>query len=195
MIADPGFDFDASFRTFVEGYRLPLDAVESVRGSRSGELISRCLVETGTHTFYSALADSTDEPVLKEICGRIAADEAAHYALFHHYLERYHQWDRLGLWQRLRIAFARVSETQDDELAHAYYAANGSGRPYDRRENARAYSRTALRFYRDQHHQRAAEMFFQAVGLSASQGIGRVIAALACRVLGLYVRHLGGAVA
>ena len=34
-MADPGFDFAASFQRFTEGYALPLDATASVRGSRT----------------------------------------------------------------------------------------------------------------------------------------------------------------
>jgi hypothetical protein len=54
----------------------------SVRGSRRGEMISRCVVESGTSSLYSAIRDATPEPVLKEVAGRIAADEFRHYRLF-----------------------------------------------------------------------------------------------------------------
>ena len=194
-LADPSFDFDRSFKLFIEGFRVPLDAAQSVRGSRAAELIARCLVETGTHTYYSALADATKEPVFKAICRRIAADERAHYALFHRYLDRYQEKEQLNLWQRIRVAFARISETQDDELAYAYYAANvaETGRSYDRRENARAYSSTALRFYRPQHRARIADMFFEAVGLSTTHGPARFFAAVLRAVIGLYVRSLRNA--
>src|SRR3954453_17983523 len=43
-LAGPAFDFDAAFQRFTAGYSLPLDAEESVRGSRAGELIARCIV-------------------------------------------------------------------------------------------------------------------------------------------------------
>jgi rubrerythrin len=194
-LADPSFDFEASFKTFLEGFRLPLDATQSVRGSRTGELIARCLVETGTHTYYSALADASVEPVLAAICRRIAADERAHYALFRRTLARYQEAERLALARRLRIAIARVVEAQDDELAYAYYAANvaATGRPYDRRENARAYARTALRFYRPQHRARMADMFFDAVGLSTAKGPMRLVVAVVRGALGLYIRQLKSA--
>ena len=47
-LADPDFDFEDSFRRFTEGFRLPLEATRSVRGSRVGELVARCIVEVGT---------------------------------------------------------------------------------------------------------------------------------------------------
>ena len=59
-----------------------IESSESVRGSRSGELIARCVVESGTSSMYSALRDATDEPVLKVICHRIAGDEFR-YQLFY----------------------------------------------------------------------------------------------------------------
>ena len=66
-LADPGFDFADSFKRFTDGYRLPLEAAGSVRGSRTGELVARCVVETGTSSFYTALKEATEEPVLKLI--------------------------------------------------------------------------------------------------------------------------------
>ena len=57
-LADPSFDFDASFKRFTDGYKIPIEVEKSVRGSRAGELIARCIVETGTSTYYTALADA-----------------------------------------------------------------------------------------------------------------------------------------
>jgi hypothetical protein len=67
-MADESFDFEASFQTFLAGYRLPLEATASVRGSRSGELVARCMVEIGTSSYYTALAEAAEEPVLRAIC-------------------------------------------------------------------------------------------------------------------------------
>ena len=64
-MADPSFSFDECFERFREGFQLPQGVDASVRGSMSGELIARCMVETGTSTYYSALAEATEEPVLK----------------------------------------------------------------------------------------------------------------------------------
>jgi hypothetical protein len=43
-LADPSFDFAARFKRFTDGYRIPVDAGESVRGSATGELLARCIV-------------------------------------------------------------------------------------------------------------------------------------------------------
>ena len=64
-LADPTFDFDKSFKIFTDGVPIPTDMLVSKRGSKSGELISRCVVESGTSSIYSTIKDRTDEPVLK----------------------------------------------------------------------------------------------------------------------------------
>ncbi len=165
MLADPGFDHDAASRRFTEGFRVDLDAERSVRGSRAGELVARCIVETGTSSYYTALAEAAAEPVLKEICRRIAADELRHYKLFYSHLKRYLASEGIGRWQRLRIAAGRIGESEDDELAYAYHAANDAGAPYDRRRAASAYARRAYAVYRRHHVERAIAMVFKAVGL------------------------------
>lgn len=166
-LADPSFDFDRAFHAFTTGYRLPLDAQESVRGSRAGELIARCIVETGTSSWYTAIKDGTREPVLQQICAAIAADELRHYKLFYSTLKTYLEKEGLGRWQRLRVAATRLTETEDDELAYAYYAANGQNAPYDRRTFNRAYARRAYAFYRPHHVDRGMAMIFKAIGLPA----------------------------
>ena len=88
-------------------------------------MIARCIVEIGTSSYYSAMREAAAEPVLQEICRRIAADELRHYRLFYKNLDRYLARERLGRAARLRIALRRVAEAEDDELAYAYYAANG----------------------------------------------------------------------
>ena len=171
-LADPEFNFNRSFRRFVENFNFPLEVTESVRGSRTGELVARCMVETGTSSFYSALADATEEPVLKEICLRIAEDEFAHYCLFHSYMRRYLNAENLSLLKRIRVAFDRVVETEDEELASAYWAANRSDEHFDRRSNSVAYAQATLKYYKPKHIARGVEMIFGALGLNPSGPLG-----------------------
>jgi hypothetical protein len=165
MLADPGFDHAAASRRFTAGFRVHLDPARSVRGSRSGELVARCIVETGTSSYYAALGEATNEPVLKAICRHIAADELRHYKLFYTHLKRYLAAEGVGFWARLRIAVGRVRESEDDELAYAYYAANESGAAYERPRYVRAYARRAYAVYRSHHVERGIAMIFKAVGL------------------------------
>lgn len=165
-LADPDFDFEASFKRFKEGYSLPLDASASVRGTRSGELVARCIVEVGTSSYYTALADASDEPVLIEICKQIAADELRHYKLFYTHLKRYLDSEKIGKVRRALIAFSRITETEDDELAYAYFAANGKGEDYDRKRWSKAYIQRACSYYRPKHLDLGVAMTFKAAGLN-----------------------------
>ncbi len=84
-MADPSFDFRAAFAKFREGYRPAHfdEASASIRGSRAGEMVARCVVESGTTSYYSAMRDASAEPVLREIARRIAGDEMRHWRLFY----------------------------------------------------------------------------------------------------------------
>ncbi|MBT5495505.1 MAG: ferritin-like domain-containing protein [Alphaproteobacteria bacterium] len=173
-LADPDFNFDRSFERFVGTFNIPLDVTESVRGSQVGELVAHCMVETGTSSFYSALAEATNEPVLNEICRRIAEDEIAHYHLFYSYMRRYLKDQKLPLRERFRIAFERTAETEDDELARAYWAANRPNEPFERRSNSVAYAQATLKYYKPRHVARAVEMIFGTLGLNPSGPLGWV---------------------
>jgi rubrerythrin len=166
QIADPAWDFDAAFERFRQGYQVPLDAEASVRGSQAGEMMARCIVETGTSSYYSALKDASDEPVLKQICTKIAADEFRHYKLFYEHLRRCLKRDRLSRWARLRIGWSRMAESEDDELAFAYFAANEpDSAVYDRKRYMLAYAKRAYPLYRQTHVQRGVAMVLKTVGL------------------------------
>jgi hypothetical protein len=183
-LADPEFDFAAAFARFQDGYQIDFDRDRSRRGSRAGEMVARCIVETGTSSYYSALRDAVREPVLKEICCNIAADEVRHYKLFYRTLMRYVEHERIGFWRRLCVALGRLAEAGDDELAYAYYAANETARPYDRRPYdrrrcGRAHARRALAVYREPHVARATRMIFKAVGLVAPSPLSRAAGHLA----------------
>ena len=167
QLADPSWDFDAAFARFRAGYKVPLEASTSVRGSQAGEMMARCIVETGTSSYYSALKDAAQEPVLKQVCAKIAADEFRHYKLFYAHLRRCLKRDRLSRWSRLRIGWGRLAESEDDELAYAYFAANEPGDAvYDRKRSMQAYARRAYPLYRPFHVQRAMAMMLKAIGLS-----------------------------
>ncbi|MBI3453974.1 MAG: ferritin-like domain-containing protein [Rhodospirillales bacterium] len=183
QLADPAWDFAAAFKRFTDGYKLPLDATRSVRGTRTGELIARCIVETGTSSYYSALAEAAIEPVLKDICRKIAADEFRHYKLFYAHMTRYQTVERLGRWRRLAAGIGRMFEAEDDELSYAYYAANGVRGPYDRRSNARAYAGRAYRVYRPWHIERAVGMTLKAVGFKPNGRLHRFATQLTSHLL------------
>ena len=69
------------------------------------------------------MRDAVEEPVLKQIAGLIAADEFAHYRLFYDLMQIQPE-TKPPLWKRAWIAASRVQESEDDELAYAYYCGN-----------------------------------------------------------------------
>ncbi len=193
-MADPDFDFEESFKRFTDKIKLPIGTEQSVRGSRTGELIARCIVEVGTSSYYSALAGATEEPVLREICTRIAKDEIRHFKLFRRTMERYQPAERPGLIARVRIVLDRLNETDDDELAYAYYAANhDDDTPYEREAYANAYKSRAYSYYRHGHVQRMVAMIFKAIGLKPTGVLSRLMARIGITVMRRRVRRLTAA--
>jgi hypothetical protein len=194
-LADPTFDFDAAFQRFQGGYRVDFDSGVSRRGSRSGEMIARCMVEVGTSSYYAALRDATQEPVLKEICRNIAADEIRHYKLFYNNLTHCLERERIGFWRRLCVAARRIAESGDDELAYAYYAANEHAGLYQRRRYSRAYARRAYALVGEAHVLHGVMLVFKAVGLNTHSRIARAASRLAWRVIRYRAIRLAAAAA
>ncbi|MFD1626735.1 ferritin-like domain-containing protein [Azospirillum griseum] len=174
-LADPSFDFDGAVARFRAGYRVPIDLDASVRGSRTGEMIARCIVETGTSSYYTAIGDSTEEPLLREICRRIAADELRHYKIFYDYSKKYRDLEGLSTFQRLKVALSRIGESEDDELAYAYFAANEApDAVYNHARCNAAYMRRAYGRYQPKHIDRAVSMVFKACGLKPHSPLSAV---------------------
>ena len=164
---DPAYDLESSVERFRSLFRVPLQADCSIRGSQTGELVARCIVETGTSMFYSALAHHTQEPVLKAICLAIARDEFCHYRLFYIHLKRWLEKHPLSKGRRLWIALQRIQESESDELATAYYAANVStDLPYEHKVYSRLYLCQTYALYRLAHIQKAVQMVAKVAGLS-----------------------------
>jgi len=182
-LVDPSFDLKSAFARFKDGYKIDTTVDRSIRGSRTGELVARCIVETGTSSYYTALMEAVDEPVLKEICRRIAADELRHYKLFYSHLQRYLQREKVSRLRRAMVAISRAGETEDDELAYAYYAANAGNEPYDRRRCTRAYARRAYGVYRPHHVRRGIAMLLKAAGFEPYGYIHRIVTPIVWQIL------------
>ncbi len=192
-MADPGFDFEACFKRFTDGFPIQVDAARSIRGSRAGELVARCIVETGTSSYYTALTEIADEPVLREICRNIAADEFRHYKLFYDHLKRYLEKERIGPWRRFLVAIGRLRESEDDELAFAYYVANEPSTRYDRRHFVRAYARRTYRVYKPRHVERGVGMVLKAIGIRPNGRLKDFLARWAYRFLRFRMQRLARA--
>lgn len=183
-LADPSFDYPAAFAKYRDGYKIDIKADASIRGSRTGELIARCMVETGTSSYYTALGEASEEPVLKEICRLIAADEYRHFKLFYDHMRRYLERENLSFPKRLRVALGRVGETEDDELAFAFHCSNdGPGVAYDHDRCIAGYMGRAMGFYRFRHIERGMGMIFKAIGLEPRGRMSDIAAKAAWRLL------------
>jgi len=164
-LADPAWDYAEAFRRYKDGYKIETSRETSLRGSLSGELVARCMVETGTSSYYSALADAVEEPVLKQVCRLIAADEFRHFKLFYDHMKRFLEREKISRFQRFRVALGRITDSEDDELAYAFHCANEPaemGFEHDR--CIAGYMGRAMGVYRFKHTERAMGMIFKAIG-------------------------------
>jgi rubrerythrin len=189
-LADPEFDFPFALERFRQMQNIDTTATTSIRGSTTGELIARCVVETGTSSLYAAIRDLTDEPVLKQLSTHIAADEFAHYALFSTLIK--HQ-QKLPRRSRLKIALSRLFEASDDELASAYFcAADQPSQPqvYNRKTFSQAYQLGVMRIYQRQHIDRLVAMVAKAGGLKPHGIVSRLFQPVAWFALNLRKKML-----
>ena len=81
---------------------------------------------------------------------------------------------RHAAWvRRLAVALSRIRESEDDELAYAYYAANARDQVYQRRRFTEAYKRRALSCYQPRHVERAVAMTMKAAGLAPQSRLAK----------------------
>lgn len=126
----PEFPWDRVRGDFVEEFR-PFcdDALEPARGL---EMASRCVVETGTASFYTCLSRASPDPVLCLLARRIAEDEVRHYKHFYRFFRKYCAIERPkrrevapALWRRLRMT---GGEDRLVVLKHVHAARRPGGR-------------------------------------------------------------------
>ena len=181
QLADPTFDFERSLALFRSAYQqVPDEGGDSVRGSRARELAARCIVETGTSSYYSALRDASDEPVFKEICRLIALDEVRHFKMFREPLDKkYGPKEKLGRLPRFKVVAGRMLETSDDELCFAYRAGNYPDEPIEQarsKEYSDEFMKKISQLYRPEHYQMILGLATKVVGIRISQRIRRLLA-------------------
>lgn len=123
----PEFDWNAGYRAFLAEYSRCC-AVGLLAPTRTLELAARCVVETGTATFYRALSEMTAEPVLKQLTATISVDEVRHYKHFYRFFLRHREREGASRLAVLRTLWQRTTEVgvEDAFLAfkHVFLAAN-----------------------------------------------------------------------
>ena len=187
-LADPGFDFHRSLSIFRAAYQqLPEDGDDSVRGSKARELVARCMVESGTSSYYSALRDATDEPVFKDICRMIALDEVRHFKFFRNALDKkYGPEERLGFSSRFKVVVSRILETSDEELSFAYRAGNFPDEPIEQ-DRIKEYSRDFMgqisRLYTPEHYRLIVSLTMKVLGIDTGQRLRTLLSHVVHRFL------------
>lgn len=115
----PDFDWQRAYEGFFAEYsRCCL--LENLAPTRALEMAARCVVETGTASFYRMLADAAPEPVLHEIAGNIAADEVRHYKNFYYFFRRYRDAESPGRTAVLRTLWDRAQEVDAEDAYIAF---------------------------------------------------------------------------
>ena len=131
-LAWPGFDWEAACGRFVEEFRPFCDT--SLEATFSQEMASRCVVETGTASYYRTLSRASPEPVLALLTRHIAEDEVSHYKHFYRFFRKYRDTEQPSraailpaLWRRLRMTGGNDSFIV---LKHVY-SDRHPGEPFD----------------------------------------------------------------
>jgi len=126
-IAWPEFDWNAAYGSFCGAYHA-LCSVDQLARTRALELAARCVVETGTASFYRMLSKMTTEPVLKRLARDISADEVRHYKHFYRHFLRYRERERPSRGAVTRALWTRIAEVDAEDafcaLKHVYLGKN-----------------------------------------------------------------------
>jgi hypothetical protein len=119
----PELDWPRHYGNFFAEYS-QLCTLEHLEPSRALEMVARCVVETGTSSFYAALRQGNDEPVLKTLAGLISQDEVSHYNHFRRFFQAYQKQERIGRIGVLRSLYKRMIEVENEDayigLKHAW---------------------------------------------------------------------------
>jgi rubrerythrin len=115
----PKFDWNGAYDAFRAEYSA-LCTVEQLEPCHALELVARCVVETGTSTFYRAVQDYVSEPVLHQLLGNIQADETGHYRQFRHFLSTYSASDPQSAWAVIATIWRRMREVRGQDAYIAF---------------------------------------------------------------------------
>jgi hypothetical protein len=121
-VAWPNFNWEPARERFVEEFKPYCDI--SLEPTRSQEMASRCVVETGTASYYRTLSRASPEPVLAMLTRHIAEDEVRHYKHFYRYFRKYRDVESPRRTAILPALWRRVRMTGGDDsyivLKHVY---------------------------------------------------------------------------
>jgi rubrerythrin len=128
----PEFDWALAYAGFLADYA-PQCTVDAYEPTPALELIARCVVETGTSSFYAALAAQSPDPVLAGIALRIRADEINHYKHFLQFFRKYNAVKPVGRRRILGVLWRRALEARNGDadcaLRHVYQVRQATAVP------------------------------------------------------------------
>ena len=88
----------------------------------------------------------------------------------------------------------RLNDNEDDELAFAYYIANGETTPYNRQLYTQTYGKAVYSYYKRYHVDRGAAMFCKALGITTrglfQKGLSFVVFKMLSSRAQAYARNL-----
>ncbi len=169
------FDWDRAYRGFFEEYGREC-TMENLAENRSLEMVARCVVETGTSSFYRTLSEASPEPVLKKILANISSDEVRHYKHFYRYFLDYRDRERPSRVSILRQLWKRSTDVKAEDAYIAFkhvFLERNPGEPF----TAEAYDKFRASFRRigrsNFPYEMAVKMILKPLDLSAP--VGRVV--------------------
>lgn len=110
----PAFDWQAAFDSFFAEYA-SLCTMEALEPNRTLEMVARCVVETGTTTYYQTLRDLSPEPVLTQLLGHIRADEVGHFKHFLAYFKQMRAERPVSRARVARVLYIRLQELRESD--------------------------------------------------------------------------------
>jgi len=182
----PEFDWQRAYAGFFAEYSRCC-SLENLAPTRALEMVARCVVETGTASFYRMLAEAAPEPILHQIASNIAADEVRHYKNFYYFFRRYRASEHPGRTAVLKTLWDRAQEvdTEDAYIAfkHVFRVSNPEAefQPADYETFRTGVRRMGREYFP---YGMALKMFLKPLGLAPA--IGRMVlpsAAAATRFL------------
>ena len=110
----PTFDWQAAFDGFFAEY-VGLRTLEALEPERALEMVARCVVETGTTTYYQTLRDLSPEPVLTQLLNHIRADEVGHFKHFLAYFRQLRATRPVSRARVARVLYTRLQELRESD--------------------------------------------------------------------------------
>lgn len=175
-------DAGASFAEREEDYRSNVAYYVAdgtpIRGSVQNELFCRCIVEALASAYYRAIHDSTEEPVLRELCVKLARDEARHFAMFRRLLMAEREQGANSLLRNVWLTLRRVKELENDQVAYAFHCSGPEGKSarYGQKQAGRRFLPNLYDLYEPKHLEYAGRLVAKAFDIRLPSPVFRVLA-------------------